>query len=114
MGSVMSDVAEQSIIIDLWTVPDGSRDEFMSGLVGLFERLRELDGFLDGQILKGVNPSMFVSYARMRSARERDAALIDPVVQAATRNIGGIVRPRPHAYTVARAFTPAARERPAV
>jgi heme-degrading monooxygenase HmoA len=109
----MADAPEQSIIIDSWTVPDGSQDEFMSALVGLFERLRELDGFLDGQILRGVNPSLFVSYATMRSARERDAALIDPEVQAATRSIGGIAHPRPHAYTVARTFTPAAHERTA-
>ena len=98
---------EQSIILDMWTVPDGSQDEFMNELVGLFELVRRLDGFLEGQILTGVDSSLFVCYARMRSARDRDAALIDPEVEARLRAIGGIAHPRPHAYTLARTFTPA-------
>jgi hypothetical protein len=104
----MPDAPEQSIILDFWIVPDGSQDEFIGALERLFERLRALDGFLSGQILRGVNPSLFVSCATMRSAPERDAALSDPEVQAATRRIGGIAHPRPHAYTIARTFTPAA------
>jgi heme-degrading monooxygenase HmoA len=107
-----SDAPGQSIIVDSWNVPDGYQDEFISALSDVFERLREFDGFLDGQILRGVDRSRFVSYATMRSARERDAAMEDPELRAAARRIGGIARPRPHAYTVARTFTPAASERP--
>jgi len=98
---------EQSIILDLWTVPDGSQEEFMEALVGLFELVRKLDGFLEGQILTGVDSSLFVCYTRMRSAQDRDAALIDPEVEAVRRAIGGIAHPKPHAYTLARTFTPA-------
>jgi heme-degrading monooxygenase HmoA len=105
-----SDPADRSIIVDLWSVPDGSQDEFMDALVGVFERLREFDGFLDGQILRGVDPTRFVSYATMRSARERDAVMADPEFRAAALRIGGIARPRPHAYSIARTFTPAASE----
>jgi hypothetical protein len=80
----------------------------MQALVGLFERLRTLEGFLDGQILKGVNPTLFVTYATMRSARERDEAFLDGELRAMMRTIGGIARSRPHSYTIARRFTPAA------
>ena len=104
----MSESAEPSIVVDVWVVTDGSQEEFMQALVGLFERLRALEGFVDGQILKGVDPTVFVSYATMRSARERDAALMDGEVRAMMRAIGGIARPTPRAYTIAHKFTPAA------
>jgi hypothetical protein len=80
----------------------------MQALVAAFERLRTLEGFVDGQILKGVNPTLFVSYATMRSARERDAAFLDGELMALMRSIGGIARASPHSYTIARRFTPAA------
>jgi hypothetical protein len=104
----MADVAEPSIIVDVWVVSDGNQEEFMQALVALFERLRTLEGFLDGQILKGVNPTLFVTYATMRSARERDQAFLDVELRKMMRAIGGIARPRPHSYTIARRFTPAA------
>ena len=49
----------------------------------------------------------------MRSASERDAAMIDPEVQAVTRRIADIARPNPHAYTVARSFVAPEHKRPA-
>jgi len=104
----MAETAEPSIIVDVWVVPDGSQEEFMDALVALFERVRAMEGFVDGQILKGVDPTVFISYATMRSARERDAAFMDSKVRAMMRSIGGIARPRPHSYTIARRFTPAA------
>ena len=52
---------EQSITVDVWAVSDGHQAEFVDALVGLFEHLRALDGFIDGQILKGVDPTVFVS-----------------------------------------------------
>ncbi len=78
----------------------------MGQLTTAFERLAAFDGFVDGQILRGVNPSLFVSYATMRSASDRDAAMADPVFGEAARRLGGIARPRPHAYTVVRTFAP--------
>ena len=45
-----SDTPDRSIIVDSWSIPDGSQDEFMAALVDVFERLRTFDGFLDGQI----------------------------------------------------------------
>ena len=109
----MSDTREQAIVLDLWTVSEDDRDEFMAAMVGLFERLRELDGFIEGQILTGANPSLFATYARVRTAAERDAALIDPQVQALMRRLRQIAKPKPHAYTVAQSFTQAGRTKPA-
>jgi len=102
--------SEQSIIVNVWVVSDGNQGELLDALVALFERLRRLEGFIDGQILEGVDRMLFVSYATMRSARDRDAAFEDSEVRATMRRIGGIAHPRPHAYTLARSFTPAASE----
>ncbi len=101
----MPDAEQPSIIVDAWHVADGDQEEFIHTLVGLFSRLRELDGFIDGEILRGVDPRRFVTYARMRSASARDAAFIDSEVQRALRTIRGIARPDPGAYTVFRKFT---------
>jgi heme-degrading monooxygenase HmoA len=103
----MPESAEPSIIVDVWVVSDGHQEEFMQALVGMFELLRTLDGFVDGQILKGGDPTVFVSYATMRSARHRDAAFMHREIRAMMRSIGGIARATPHSYTVARTFTPA-------
>ncbi len=102
----MPQTPEQAIILDVWTVPEEDRDEFMGAIVEMFERLREMDGFIEGQILRGANPSLFATYARMRSAPERDAALIDSGLQAMMRRVRGIAEPKPHSYTVAQAFKP--------
>jgi hypothetical protein len=103
----LSETPEPSITIDVWVVPDGTQEAFMDVLVSLFERLRTLDGFIDGQILRGLDPTLFVSYATLRSAEDRDAAFLDHEIQVMMRTIGGIARANPHAYTVARTFTPA-------
>ncbi len=103
----MPESTEHSIVVDMWVVSEDNRDEFLESLVGLFERLRTLDGFLDGQILQGVNPTLFVSYATLRSEKDREAAFDDKEIQAIMRAIGGIARAAPHSYTVARSFKPA-------
>jgi heme-degrading monooxygenase HmoA len=101
----MPDVEQLSIVVDAWRIADGDQEEFIDALVGLFSRLRELDGFIDGEILRGVDPTRLVTYARMRSASERDTAFIDSEVRRALRTIRGIARPDPGAYTVFRRFT---------
>lgn len=109
----MSDTTEQVIVLDLWTVPEEVRDEFMAAVATMFERIGQLDGFIEGQILRGANPSLFATYARIRTAAERDAAMIDPEVQAVTRRLSEIAEPHPHTYTVARSFGPPGHKPPA-
>jgi heme-degrading monooxygenase HmoA len=100
----MPDAEQPLIIVDAWRVTDGDQEELIDALVGLFSHLCELDGFIDGEILRGVDPTRFVTYARMRSASERDAAFLDSEVQGVLRTIRGIARPDPGAYTVFRKF----------
>ena len=101
----MPDAEQPTIIVDAWRVTDGEQGEFIDELVGLFSRLRELDGFIDGEILRGVDPTRFVTYTRIRSARERDAAFIDSEVRRVLRRIEAIARPDPGSYTALRRFT---------
>jgi heme-degrading monooxygenase HmoA len=103
--SWMPDAEQPSIIVDAWHVADGDQEEFIDMLVRLFSRLRELDGFIEGEILRGVDPRRFVTYARMRSASERDAAFIDSEMRRILRTIKEIARPEPGSYTVFRRFT---------
>lgn len=102
----MTDIEESSIIVDAWTVEDGSQEEFLDTLVALFERVRELDGFLEGAIFKGADATRFISWARMRSPRERGAAMIDSEVRARVRSVRGIAHPDLGAYTELRKFAP--------
>ncbi|HTW42650.1 MAG TPA: hypothetical protein VMD79_10080 [Solirubrobacteraceae bacterium] len=102
----MPDIGENSIIVDAWTVEDGGQQEFLDALVGLFDRVRELDGFLEGAIFKGVDRTRVLTFARMRSERERDAAVLDSEVQARVRSLGGIAHPHLGAYSVFRTFAP--------
>ena len=102
----MPETSERSIVVDVWLVSDGSQSEFMDALVALIERVRTLDGFVDGQILRGVDPTLFVSYVTMRSARDREAAFLDSEVREMLRAIGGLAHKSPHAYTGARTFAP--------
>jgi heme-degrading monooxygenase HmoA len=94
-----------SITVDAWRVPDGEQEEFIEALVALFSRLRELEGFIDGEILRGADPTRLVTYARMRSARDRDAAFLDSELKRILRTIRGIARPDPGSYTAFRRFT---------
>jgi heme-degrading monooxygenase HmoA len=105
LSQEMPDAEQPSIIVDAWRVDDGDQEQFVDALDGLFARLRALDGFIDGAILRGVDPTRFVTYARMRSAGERDAAFIDSEMRDALRTIRGIARPDPGAYTVLRTFS---------
>lgn len=100
----MHDAEQPSIIVDAWRIEDGDQEEFVEMLVALFSRLRELDGFIDGEILRGVNPTRFVTYARMRSAVERDAAFADSEMQRTLRSMREIARPDPGSYTAFRRF----------
>jgi heme-degrading monooxygenase HmoA len=102
----MTDIDESSVVVDAWTVEDGSQEEFLDTLVALFERVRELDGFLEGAIFRGADKTRFISWARMRSPRERDAAMIDSQVRARVRSISGIAHPDLGAYTMLRTFSP--------
>jgi heme-degrading monooxygenase HmoA len=98
-----------AIIVNAWVVADGYQEEFVETLVRLFEHVRTLDGFIEGEFLRGANPTRFVSYVRMRSARDRQRLLDDSEVSALLRAAEQIARPDLHSYDVLRGFGPRSR-----
>jgi|GEM_PF-2781543 len=103
----MTDAKQPSIVVDVWTVADGDQQEFIDTIVALFERMRAFDGFIAGELLQGANTTHFVSFARMRSAQDRDRVVEDRDIRMALRNLGGIARPHLNYYSVLRSFHPA-------
>jgi len=100
-----TDTASSSaMIVNAWAVADGHQDEFVEALVGLFEHLCTLEGFVEGAILQGVNPTRFISYMRLRSAQDRQRVLDDREASARLRAVGRIARADLHSYDVLRAF----------
>lgn len=101
----VSDRQEPSIIADAWRVNDGDQGQLVDALVDLFDQLRRLDGFLDGEILRGEDPTRVLTYVRMGSPAQRDAAFVDPKIRNSMRRIKRIARASPATYTVFRRFT---------
>jgi heme-degrading monooxygenase HmoA len=97
-----------AIIVDAWVVPDGDQAEFVETIARLLDHLRGLDGFIEGELLQGVNPTRFVSYVRMRSARDRQHALDSSEVRSLMRAASHVASPDLHSYDVVRLFRPPA------
>jgi len=101
-----SDTTGSAILVNVWVVWDGYQQEFVETIVGLFEYARTFDGFIAGEVLRGANPTRFVSYLRMRSAEDRQRVLNDSEVAAFLRTAERIARPEVHTYDVLHAFGP--------
>jgi heme-degrading monooxygenase HmoA len=97
---------DDAVLLNAWVVSEGDQDEFVALINGLFEHLRGLDGFIEGAVLRGVNPTRFVSYARMRSARDRQLLFDDKEHAAALRAAARIASGDLHSYDVIRSFGP--------
>lgn len=96
----------EAVVMDAWVVSDGSQDEFVATIRGLLEHLRTQEGFLDGAVLRGVNPTRFVSYARLRSPADAQRVFSDPEVSARMREASRVARADLHRYDVLCAFEP--------
>jgi len=81
---------EESTIIDTMTVPDGRQEEAIAAIGVLFDLLRGLSGFVDARLFQSVDGTVLLSYARMRSPSDRQAAEIRPEVKAALRALRAI------------------------
>jgi heme-degrading monooxygenase HmoA len=99
-----------AIVVNAWDVADGYQDEFVQTIVGLLEHVRTLDGFIEGELLRGVNPRRFVSYVRMRSGHDRQRLIDDSKVSALQRTAGRVARPDIHSYDVLGIFLPPGHE----
>lgn len=102
--------AGNAFLVNAWHVSDGEQDGFVEVLVGLYEHLRAVDGFVEGAILSGANPTRYVSYVRMRSAEDRQRLFDDERVWALLHALDPIARADLHSYDVLRSFAPAARD----
>jgi heme-degrading monooxygenase HmoA len=89
---------EESTIIDTMTVPDGRQEEAIAAVGVLFALLRDITGFLDARLFQSVDGTVLLSYARMRSQSDRQAAEIHPEVKAALRALRAIGHLRAHTY----------------
>lgn len=97
---------DDALLVSAWVVPDGSQDEFVERIEGLLEHLSTFNGFKEGAVLRGVNPTRFVSYVRLRSAQDRRDIFDDASVSAWLREIEAFARVEVHSYDVLRAFRP--------
>ena len=99
--------AEPALIVNTWVVQDGAQEEFVGGLVELFEHLGGLPGFLGGQILQGSNPTRYISMATMGSGPERRSAIEEPKTRELLRSLRRMAHPDAESYTALRGFGPA-------
>ena len=97
--------APSSHIVDAWTVVDGNQAAFSEGLLRLFARLRVLDGFIEAQILQGIDPTRFLSWARWQTPAERARATNDAEVLRIVRELTALAHSHPHSYGVIQVFT---------
>src|SRR5690242_18405553 len=67
----MSALAQESVIIDVWTVPSGRQEDMINELLATFEQCRLLDGFIEGRVLANEDGTRVASFVRIRSAEDR-------------------------------------------
>jgi heme-degrading monooxygenase HmoA len=98
--------SSESIMADLWSAPDGTQEALLDSLNELFEHLRRCPGFIEGQTLRGVNPTKILAYARFDSAAAQQQAQDSPGVDALVRGLREIAHQNLGRYTVAETFLP--------
>ena len=101
-----SPVPGGALLVNAWIVEDGVQDEFLERIQELFERLRTHEGYLEGAVLRGTNPTRFISYVRMRSVEDRRRLLDDGEAGAVLRGLEQIARADVHSYSVVHQFDP--------
>jgi hypothetical protein len=66
----MSARSQESVMIDIWTVPSGRQKEMAEQLRDAFEDFRSIDGFREGGVLANQDGTKVAAYVRMRSPAE--------------------------------------------
>ena len=98
--------SSESIMADLWSAPDGTQEALLDALNELFEHLRRCPGFIEGQTLRGVNPTKILAYARFDSSAAQQQAQDSPGVDALVRGLREIAHQNLGRYSVAESFLP--------
>ena len=78
----MSGSEKESLLINGWTPSADRHQELVDGLLGLFERYRTVEGFIEGRVLLESGGTAVLSYLRMRSAADQQRLEEDPEIQA--------------------------------
>ena len=66
----MSAHTQELVVIDMWTVPSGRQQEITDALRAALEKLRRVDGFIEGDVLANSDDSKVASFVRFRSAED--------------------------------------------
>jgi hypothetical protein len=66
--------SQESVMIDIWTVPSGRQREMTDELRAAFEDFRSIDGFIEGGVLANHDGTKVASYVRMKSPAELQRA----------------------------------------
>ena len=88
----MSAQAQESVIIDIWTVPSGRQQEVIDELLAAFDDFRLVDGFIEAGALPSREKTKVAWYVRMRFVEDwKNAAACEPVRERirALESIGG-------------------------
>ena len=93
-------------MVDVWSVPDGNQQPTLDALDELFEHFRHLPGFVEGQILKSVDPTGLLVYARFESLTAQQRAQDEPTTRAMIRRLRGIAHQSLSRYTIVKSFLP--------
>jgi heme-degrading monooxygenase HmoA len=73
----MSAHPQELVIIDIWTVAPGRQQEMAGALRAGLERLRLIDGFIEGDVLASWDETRVASFVRFRSAADWERATED-------------------------------------
>ena len=96
---------QESVVIDVWDVPDGRQDEVIAALREVLERLRLVDGFVDGRILASLDGTKVISYSMMRSAADRTLAVGQQDIRDGLQRLEAIAVPDRNTYDLSCVFT---------
>jgi heme-degrading monooxygenase HmoA len=100
------DRSAEPIMVDVWTVPDGNQQPTLDALDELFEHFRQLPGFIEGQILRSINPTGILVYARFESLAAQQRAQDEPATRAMIRRLREMAHQSLSRYAVVKSFLP--------
>lgn len=94
----MSGSTQESVIIEIWTVPPGRQEEMINELRTAFEQFRLIDGFIEGSVLANGDDTKMASYVRVRSAADRERGAEHETVRERTSALAAIGSSHADAY----------------
>ena len=94
----MSDCAQESVLIDVWTVPSGRQADMIKEPLAPFEPFRLIDGFIQGGVLAHGDDTKVASYLRVRSAADLQRGAVRDEVRGRMSALAAIGSSHADAY----------------